>query len=34
MLHADPTNFVTSICRTLGISKATLSRDLAVRKRR
>src|SRR3954469_5821382 len=29
MLHSDPTNSVKDICRTLGISKATLYRYLA-----
>jgi len=28
-LHSDPTNSVKDICRTLGISKATLYRYLA-----
>ena len=28
-LHSDSTNSVQDICRTLGISKATLYRDLA-----
>jgi DNA invertase Pin-like site-specific DNA recombinase len=34
MLHVDPTSSVKEICRTLGISKATLSRYLAEQKRR
>ena len=34
MPHADPTNSVKDICRTFGISKVTLSRDLAEQKRR
>ena len=33
-LHSDPTNSVKDICRTLGISKATLDRYLAERRRR
>ena len=34
MLHSDPTNSVEDICRTLGISKATLYRYLAEQKSR
>ena len=34
MLHGDPTNSVKDICRTLGISKATLYRYLAEQRRR
>ena len=34
MLHSDPTNSVKDICRTLGISKATLYRYLAEQRRR
>src|SRR2546421_396619 len=33
-LHSDPTNSVQDICRTLGISKATLYRYLAEQRRR
>jgi hypothetical protein len=33
-LHGDPTNSVQDICRTLGISKATLYRYLAEQRRR
>lgn len=33
-LHSDPTNSAKDICRTLGISKATLSRYLAEQRRR
>jgi DNA invertase Pin-like site-specific DNA recombinase len=33
-LHSDPTNSVQDICRTLGISKATLYRYLAEQQRR
>jgi len=34
LLHSDPTNSVKDICRTLGISKATLYRYLAEQRRR
>ena len=34
MLHSDPTNSVKDICRTLGISKATLYRYLAEQRSR
>src|SRR3954468_7366007 len=34
MLHSDPTNAIKDICRTLGISKATLYRYLAEQRSR